>query len=66
MDLSAIGYLDPVKTIELRYQGVGVLSDVGIVLSQYFPQQFVFSLMYSFDNVLVVPGEVEKASTFAG
>lgn len=64
MNFPAIGYLNSMKAIELGYQGVRITLDMGIILSQYFPQELVLSMMYGFDDILVVPREIEEASTF--
>lgn len=66
MDLPAIRYLDSVKAIKLRNQGVGITFDMGVVLSQYLPQELVLSMVYGFDDILIIPREIEKAPTFTG
>lgn len=64
MDFLAICYLYSVKTVELGYERVRVSFHVGVVFSQYFPQEFVFGMVDGLDDILVVPGEVEEAATF--
>lgn len=66
MYLPPIGYLDAMKAIELRKKCVRVISDVVIVVSEDFPQEFVLGMVYRLDDVFVVAGEIEEASTFAG
>jgi hypothetical protein len=36
-----------------------------VVILQYLPQELVFSVVYSFDDVLVVSGEIEEATALA-
>ena len=65
VDFPAIRNFHPVQAIELRYQGIGVGLNMRIVLSKNFPQKLVLSVMDCLDDVLIVPREVEEASTFA-
>jgi hypothetical protein len=65
MDLASIGYLDAVKAVKLRKEGVWVLLDMVVVVPEDFAEKFVFGVMNRFDNVLVVSGEIEEAATLS-
>ena len=64
VDFFTICYLHSVKSVELRYERVRVSFHVRVIFSQYFPQEFVFSMVNGFDDLFVVPGKVEEAATF--
>lgn len=66
VDLPTIGYFDPVEPVELGQQRIRILVDMGIVFAQDLPEQFMFGVMYGFDDVFVVTREVEEAPTFSG
>lgn len=53
------------KTVELRDQSVRVLLDMSVVFRKNLPQEFVFGMVDCFDDVLVVSGKVEEASTLS-
>ena len=66
VDLASVGYLDAMQAVKLGKKGVWVLLDVCIVVLQDFAEEFVFGVMYGFDDVLVISREIEKASALAG
>jgi len=54
MDLATIRHLDAVQTIELRYQGVGIVFDMSVIVGKDLAQQLVFCVMDGFNDILVV------------
>ena len=66
MDLASIGYLYAMQTVKLRKKRVGVLLHMVVVVLQYLPEELVFGVVDGLDDVLVVPGEIEKAAALAG
>jgi hypothetical protein len=66
MDLASIGYLYAMQAIKLGKQCVWVLCYVVVVVFQYLAEEFVFGVVYCFDDVLVVSGEIEEATALAG
>jgi hypothetical protein len=65
MDLAPIGYLYAMQTVKLRKKCVRVLLDVVVVVPQDLPEKFMFSVMYGFDDVLVVAREIKEAPAFS-
>lgn len=65
MDLASVGYLYAMQAVKLGKKGIGVLLNVCVVVLQDFAEKFVFGVVYSFDDVLVISGEIEKASALA-
>lgn len=65
MDLTSIGYLYAMQAVELGKKGVGVLLYVVVVVFENLAEEFVFSVMDSLDDVLVVAREIEKAAALA-
>jgi len=65
MDLASIGYLYAMQTVKLGKKSVGVFLNVVVVVLQYLAKEFVFGVVYSFDDVLVVSGEIEEATALA-
>ena len=63
--LSTIGYLDSMKAVELRYQGIGITFDMCVVFTEYLTEKLVLCMVDGFDDVFVVAREVEEAATFA-
>lgn len=53
------------QAVELRQQGVGVLLNMVVIVFEDIAKEFVFGVMDSFDDVLVIPREVEEATTLA-
>jgi hypothetical protein len=66
MDLASIGYLYAMQAVKLGKKRVRVLLNVVVVVLQYLPEELVLGMVDSFDNVLVVAGEIEKAAALAG
>jgi len=66
MDLASIGYLDAVKAVKLGKKRVWVFLYVIVIVFEYLAKEFVFGMMNSLDDVLVVAGEIEEAATLAG
>ena len=60
-----VGYLDPVKAVELRDQGIRIFLDMCVVFTQYPSEELVFGVVDGLDNVFVVSREVEEAAAFA-
>jgi hypothetical protein len=54
------------QAVELRQEGVRILHDVLVIVLKDFAEEFVFGMVYGFDDVLVISREVEEAATFAG
>jgi hypothetical protein len=65
MDLASIGYLYAMQTIKLGKKSVRVLLDMVVVILEDLSQEFMFGVMNSLDDVLVITREVEKAATLA-
>jgi hypothetical protein len=66
MDLTPIGYLYAMQTVELGEERVGVLLYVVVVVLQYLPEELVFGVVDGLDDVFVVSGEIEEAATLPG
>jgi hypothetical protein len=61
MNLAAVGYLYAMQTIKLGKKSVGVLLDVCVVVLQDLAEEFMFGVVYGFDDVFVVTGEIKEA-----
>jgi hypothetical protein len=62
MDLASIGYLYAMQAVKLGKESVWVLLDVCVVVLKNLPKEFMLGVMNGFDDVLVVSGEIEKAT----
>jgi hypothetical protein len=63
MDLASVGYLYAMQAVKLGKESVRVFLDVCVVVLEDFPKEFMLGVVNSFDDVLVVSGEIEKATT---
>jgi len=66
MNLASIGYLYAMQAVKLREKCIWVFLNVVVVIFQYFAKKFMFGVMDSLDDVLVVSREIEEATAFAG
>lgn len=66
VNFSPVRNLNSVETVKLTEKCVRILLDVGIIVSEDFAEEFVFSVMNGFDDVFVVSREIEEAARFAG
>jgi len=64
VDFLSICDFHSVKTVKLGYERVRISFHVGVIVSQYFPQEFVFGMVNGLNDILVVPRKVEEAATF--
>ena len=65
MNLASIGYLHSMQAIKLGEQSVRVLLYVVVVVLEDFAEELVFAVVDGFDDVLVISGEIEEASTLS-
>ena len=65
MNLLAVRHLDPVQSVELGQECIGIINDVVVVVPEDLSQELVLGVMDSLDDVLVVSGEVEEATTLS-
>jgi hypothetical protein len=66
MDLASVGYLYAMQAVELGKKSVGEFGNVVVVVPQDLAKKLVFGVVYGFDDVLVVAGEIEEAAALAG
>jgi hypothetical protein len=65
VNLAAIGYLYAMQTVELGKKCVGILLDMRVVVLQDLAEEFMFGVVYGFDDVFVVSREIKEAPALA-
>ena len=65
MNFAAVRDFDPMETVKLREQGVWVVLDMIIIMAEDFPKHLVLRVVNRFDDVFIISGEIEKASTLS-
>jgi hypothetical protein len=63
MDLASIGYLYAMQAIKLGKKRVWVFLYVVVVILQDFAKKLMLGVVYRFDDILIIAGEIEKAAT---
>ena len=65
VDLLAVGHLDPVKTVELREKGVGVIGNMLEVILEDLAKKFMLGMVNGLNDVLVITRKVEETAALA-
>jgi hypothetical protein len=65
MYFPSIWNLYTVKPVELGKESIWIGLHMRVVVLQYFPEEFMFGMVYGFDDIFVISREVEETPTLS-